>query len=108
MRKPLKGFTYNTSFRFLFVFLSTRNRNLYKSSHESLLLVQKSGTITYNGHKLNDFFVQRASAYISQTDSHIAELTVRETLDFAARCQGSSEGFSGAHNCKIFFSSYDN
>ena len=23
-----------------------------------------------------------------QVDNHIAELTVRETLDFAARCQG--------------------
>ncbi|KAG8371495.1 hypothetical protein BUALT_Bualt13G0093600 [Buddleja alternifolia] len=57
--------------------------------------LKKSGTITYNGHKLDDFFVQRTSAYISQTDNHIAELTVRETLDFAARCQGSSEGFSG-------------
>ncbi|KAH6765688.1 pleiotropic drug resistance 3 [Perilla frutescens var. hirtella] len=57
--------------------------------------LKKSGTITYNGHTFDDFFVQRASAYISQTDSNIAELTVRETLDFAARCQGSSEGFSG-------------
>ncbi|PIN16189.1 Pleiotropic drug resistance proteins (PDR1-15), ABC superfamily [Handroanthus impetiginosus] len=56
--------------------------------------LKKSGTITYNGYKLDEFFVQRASAYISQTDNHIAELTVRETLDFAARCQGSSEGFS--------------
>ncbi|KAK6145261.1 hypothetical protein DH2020_022081 [Rehmannia glutinosa] len=55
--------------------------------------LKKSGTITYNGHEFDDFFVQRASAYIGQTDNHIAELTVRETLDFAARCQG--EGFSG-------------
>ncbi|KAL4597775.1 hypothetical protein ACB092_11G013400 [Castanea dentata] len=57
--------------------------------------LKKSGSITYNGHKLDDFYVQRTSAYISQTDNHIAELTVRETLDFAARCQGASEGFSG-------------
>uniref|UniRef100_A0A7N2KPZ6 ABC transporter domain-containing protein n=1 Tax=Quercus lobata TaxID=97700 RepID=A0A7N2KPZ6_QUELO len=56
---------------------------------------QKSGSITYNDHKLDDFYVQRTSAYISQTDNHIAELTVRETLDFAARCQGASEGFAG-------------
>ncbi|KAI3461649.1 hypothetical protein Pfo_018312 [Paulownia fortunei] len=55
--------------------------------------LKKSGTITYNGRKFDDFFVQRASAYIGQTDNHIAELTVRETLDFAARCQGSSEGY---------------
>ncbi|EPS74137.1 hypothetical protein M569_00618, partial [Genlisea aurea] len=56
--------------------------------------LKKSGTITYNGQKLDEFYVQRASAYIGQTDNNIAELTVRETLDFAARCQGSSEGFS--------------
>ncbi|XP_012839425.1 PREDICTED: ABC transporter G family member 31 [Erythranthe guttata] len=57
--------------------------------------LKKTGSITYNGHNFDEFFVQRASAYISQTDNHIAELTVRETLDFAARCQGSSKGFSG-------------
>uniref|UniRef100_A0A803KRJ4 ABC transporter domain-containing protein n=1 Tax=Chenopodium quinoa TaxID=63459 RepID=A0A803KRJ4_CHEQI len=34
-------------------------------------------------------------SYIGQTDNHIAELTVRETFDFAARCQGASESFSG-------------
>lgn len=56
---------------------------------------QKSGNITYNGHMLDDFCIQRTSAYISQTDNHIAELTVRETLDFAARCEGASEGFAG-------------
>ncbi|KAK4857178.1 hypothetical protein QYF36_025378 [Acer negundo] len=57
--------------------------------------LEKSGNVTYNGHHLHEFHVQRTSAYISQTDNHIPELTVRETLDFAARCQGSSEGFSG-------------
>ncbi|KAJ0020425.1 hypothetical protein Pint_32556 [Pistacia integerrima] len=57
--------------------------------------LKKSGDITYNGKKLNEFCVQRTSAYISQTDNHIAELTVRETFDFAARCQGASEGFAG-------------
>lgn len=56
--------------------------------------LQKSGKITYNGHELHEFCVQRTSAYISQTDNHIAELTVRETLDFGARCEG--EGFAGS------------
>ncbi|KAM1341583.1 hypothetical protein ACFX2F_006016 [Malus domestica] len=60
--------------------------------------LKKSGTITYNGHKLNEFCVQRTAAYISQTDNHIGELTVRETLDFAARCQGASEGFAAYMN----------
>ncbi|KNA25912.1 hypothetical protein SOVF_002340 [Spinacia oleracea] len=57
--------------------------------------LKSSGRITYNGHELSEFCVQRTSAYISQTDNHIAELTVRETFDFAARCQGASESFSG-------------
>lgn len=56
--------------------------------------LKKTGNITYNGHHLDEFCVQRTSAYISQSDNHLAELTVRETLDFAARCQGASEGFS--------------
>ncbi|GAU43517.1 hypothetical protein TSUD_245450 [Trifolium subterraneum] len=54
----------------------------------------KTGSITYNGHEIDEFYVRRTSAYISQTDNHIPELTVRETLDFAARCQGAQEGFA--------------
>ncbi|KAK1589123.1 hypothetical protein Q3G72_030665 [Acer saccharum] len=57
--------------------------------------LKTSGNITYNGHQLDEFHVQRTSAYISQTDNHIAELTVRETLDFGARFQGSSEVVAG-------------
>ncbi|KAK9152792.1 hypothetical protein Sjap_000272 [Stephania japonica] len=57
--------------------------------------LKKSGSITYNGHMLKEFCVQRSSAYISQTDNHIAELTVRETLDYGARFQGASQGFGG-------------
>ncbi|KNA04513.1 hypothetical protein SOVF_198570 [Spinacia oleracea] len=57
--------------------------------------LKKSGNVTYNGHQLSEFCAQRTSAYISQTDNHIAELTVRETFDFAARCQGASDSFSG-------------
>ncbi|XP_066348978.1 ABC transporter G family member 51-like [Miscanthus floridulus] len=53
--------------------------------------LKKSGEVTYNGTSLTEFCVQRTSAYISQTDNHIGELTVRETLDFAAKCQGASE-----------------
>ncbi|KAK7305391.1 hypothetical protein VNO77_43296 [Canavalia gladiata] len=53
--------------------------------------LKKSGSITYNGHEQKEFCVQRAAGYTSQTDNHIAELTVRETFDFANRCQGSSD-----------------
>ncbi|CAA0822389.1 ABC transporter G family member 35, partial [Striga hermonthica] len=48
----------------------------------------KSGEITYNGHLLNEFVPQKTSAYISQNDVHVGEMTVKETLDFSARCQG--------------------
>lgn len=37
---------------------------------------------------MDEFVPQRTAAYISQYDSHIAEMTVRETLAFSARCQG--------------------
>ncbi|ONK70127.1 uncharacterized protein A4U43_C05F30540 [Asparagus officinalis] len=47
-----------------------------------------SGEVTYNGHGMNEFVPQRTSAYISQHDLHIGEMTVRETLAFSARCQG--------------------
>ncbi|XP_027181407.1 pleiotropic drug resistance protein 1-like isoform X2 [Coffea eugenioides] len=47
-----------------------------------------SGNVTYNGHEMKEFVPERASAYISQHDLHLGELTVRETLAFSARCQG--------------------
>ncbi|WRX34809.1 ABC transporter-like [Theobroma cacao] len=52
-----------------------------------------SGGITYNGHGLKEFVPQRTSAYISQHDLHIGEMTVRETLAFSARCQGVGPRF---------------
>lgn len=57
----------------------------------TVLFLQTTGSITYNGHELDEFYVRRTSAYISQTDDHIAELTVRETLEFCARCQGAED-----------------
>nr|XP_043609157.1 ABC transporter G family member 32-like isoform X2 [Erigeron canadensis] len=50
--------------------------------------IKVSGKITYNGHELNEFVPQKTSAYISQQDCHMAEMTVRETLQFAEKCQG--------------------
>ncbi|XP_061359145.1 ABC transporter G family member 36 [Gastrolobium bilobum] len=47
-----------------------------------------NGEISYNGYKLNEFVPRKTSAYISQNDVHIGEMTVKETLDFSARCQG--------------------
>ncbi|KAF7126875.1 hypothetical protein RHSIM_Rhsim11G0074600 [Rhododendron simsii] len=47
-----------------------------------------AGEVLYNGYKLEEFIPQKTSSYISQTDLHMPEMTVRETLDFSARCQG--------------------
>lgn len=46
------------------------------------------GEVTYNGYRLDEFVPEKTSAYISQYDLHIPEMTVREAIDFSARCQG--------------------
>ncbi|KAK8551179.1 hypothetical protein V6N12_039836 [Hibiscus sabdariffa] len=58
------------------------------SNSEVKILLQFSGTVTYNGHTMDEFVPQRTAAYISQYDLHLGEMTVRETLAFSARCQG--------------------
>lgn len=50
--------------------------------------MQVTGEITYNGYTMEEFVPQRTAAYVSQYDLHIPEMTVRETIDFSARCQG--------------------
>ncbi|CAL5017868.1 unnamed protein product [Urochloa decumbens] len=47
-----------------------------------------TGDIEYNGVNLNEFVPAKTSAYVSQRDLHVPEMTVRETLDFSARFQG--------------------
>ena len=49
---------------------------------------------------MNEFVVGRTAAYVSQTDNHLAELTVRETLDFASRVQGG--GYGALSACYLF------
>ena len=49
--------------------------------------------MTYNGHEMDEFVPERTAAYISQHDLHIGEMTVRETLEFSARCQGVGTRF---------------
>ncbi|GLC46814.1 hypothetical protein PLESTM_001929100 [Pleodorina starrii] len=47
------------------------------------------GTLSYNGLTPgSDFAVERCASYISQHDLHIGEMTVEETLMFAAECLG--------------------
>jgi len=45
--------------------------------------------VTYNGRPVGEFQARRTAALVEQCDTHIAQLTVRETLDFSARCQGT-------------------
>ncbi|KAL8527700.1 hypothetical protein ACS0TY_005517 [Phlomoides rotata] len=40
-------------------------------------------------NRLREISAQKSSAYTSQDDVHIPKMTVRETLDFSARCQGT-------------------
>ncbi|XP_058191660.1 pleiotropic drug resistance protein 3-like isoform X2 [Rhododendron vialii] len=64
---------------------TTLLKALSGNSDKSLKVV---GEVSYNGYKMEEFIPQKTSAYISQNDLHIPEMTVRETLDFAARCLG--------------------
>ncbi|KAL8189299.1 hypothetical protein R6Q57_028865 [Mikania cordata] len=52
-----------------------------------------SGKVTYNGHEFHEFVPLKTSAYISQHDVHIGELTVRETLAYSARFQGVGSSY---------------
>ncbi|BFG14508.1 hypothetical protein CerSpe_007830 [Prunus speciosa] len=61
-----------------------------------MLLVR--GEITYNGYRLNEFVPQKTSAYISQNDVHMGVLTIKETLDFSARCQGVGTQYGLTNN----------
>ncbi len=52
------------------------------------LALQIDGKVTYNGHELSEFLPERTAVYVEQEDQHMPELTVRETFDFSACCQG--------------------
>ena len=51
--------------------------------------MQVEGSTTYNGRGFEEFIPLRTATYVEQSDTHIGELTVRETFDFAARCQAA-------------------
>ena len=59
--------------------------------HMALQMAQVKGKVTYNDRELNRFVVHRTAAFMDQQDEHIPCLTVRETLNFSARCQGSGQ-----------------
>lgn len=47
---------------------------------------------------MEEFVPQKTSAYVSQYDLHIGEMTVRETLAFSARCQGVGPHYGQSKN----------
>ena len=65
--------------------------------------LQVSGRVTYNGHDMDEFVPQRTSAYISQNDLHLGEMTVRETLAFSGRCQGTGSRHGQLDSMDVFF-----
>lgn len=44
-----------------------------------------TGSVNVNGASISDIDLQSISSYVEQEDALIGSLTVRETLDFAAR-----------------------
>ncbi|KAG2492020.1 hypothetical protein HYH03_009749 [Edaphochlamys debaryana] len=52
--------------------------------------IKVQGSVLYNGKPADGsaFEVTRAATYVGQTENHLPELTVAETLTFAAECQG--------------------
>ena len=62
--------------------------------------MQVTGAITYNGKGFDQFKAAHTAAYVDQNDLHQPELTVRETFDFAARCQGIGNK-AGVHHMPI-------
>ena len=62
-------------------------------------LWQVTGDVLYNGKTFDDFVVERSSGYVEQIEQHYPILTVRETLDFAAWCQGAGYREGPPHHC---------
>lgn len=65
--------------------------------------LEVTGDITYNGYRLDEFVPRKTSAYISQNDLHVGIMTVKETLDFSARCQGVGTRYGNNNNLDFHF-----
>ncbi|OAY53076.1 ABC transporter G family member 36 isoform X3 [Manihot esculenta] len=46
------------------------------------------GQVSYNGCRFDEFEPRKTSAYVSQNDVHLGDLTVKETFDYSAWFQG--------------------
>ncbi|CAL9146210.1 ABC transporter G family member 45-like [Musa acuminata AAA Group] len=55
-----------------------------------------AGKVTYNDEKMDRGILQRMCAYVGQRDLHHAEMTVKETIEFARRMlnAGNQSGYS--------------
>jgi hypothetical protein len=52
---------------------------------------------------MNEIAPKRIAAYVSQNDLHSGEMTVRETLAFAAKCQGVGEAYGNNVGVHLHF-----
>lgn len=48
---------------------------------------QAKGEVTYNGYKLNEFVPHKTAGYVNQNDLHVAQMTVREVLEYSSKSQ---------------------
>lgn len=70
------------------VFLKTHCKQEAAALADKGLSIQVTGNITYNGKGFDEFRAVHTSSYVDQNDLHQPLLTVKETMDFAARVQG--------------------
>lgn len=56
--------------------------------HIFVLENQVQGQVSYNGCRFDEFEPRKTSAYVSQNDVHLGDLTVKETFDYSAWFQG--------------------
>lgn len=59
------------------------------------------GQVLYNQDNINTLCVERSAAYVDQVDNHLGALTVRETLNFSARCRWVTKTRSGVWDYAI-------
>ncbi|GJR79785.1 hypothetical protein Tco_0150570 [Tanacetum coccineum] len=59
------------------IFMKAASTSDQEESVVTYYTLKVSGKVTYNGHELHEFVPERTSAYISQNDVHIREMTVR-------------------------------
>lgn len=59
------------------------------------------GDVLYNQDNIKTLCVERSAAYVDQVDNHLGALTVRETLNFSARCRWVTKTRRGVCRCLL-------